>query len=336
MIIGRIISAEEIEIVLTDYDFKFILETYSCEYEILESYFSIYEYLPKTFIDFILDKYITKTEFKGVKGKEIIYNLEKAKFNSLYGMCVTNTIRDIVEFDNEKGWNEIPLKNEEILKRLENKKKYPFLVFAWGVWITSIARFNLLSNVIKNDKNVIYCDTDSMKVTENFDKKIIDEYNKKVLEKIEKVSKELEIDEKKFSPKDKKGNKRPLGIFEHDAKYFQFITQGAKKYAYIDSKDEKIHITVAGVPKKGRTNLKSLNDFRDNFVFDFKYTGKNSLIYNDEMIEFNLKDYKGNTEKINEKYGCVLIPTTYTLNKSEDYVNMLTENSSRRAVFKYE
>ena len=54
------------------------------------------------------------------------------------------------------------------------------------------------------------------------------------------------------------------------------------------------------------------------------------------MIEFNLKDYKGNSEKINEKYGCVLVPTTYTLNKSEDYVNMLTENSSRRAVFKYE
>lgn len=29
-----------------------------------------------------------------------------------------------------------------------------------------------------------------------------------------------------------------------------FITQGAKKYAYIDSDDKKIHITVSGVPKR--------------------------------------------------------------------------------------
>ena len=49
--------------------------------------------------------------------------------------------------------------------------------------------------------------------------------------------------------------------------YDEFITQGAKKYAV--KIDDKIKITVAGVPKSGGKALKSLNEFRDNFVFDF-------------------------------------------------------------------
>ena len=72
------------------------------------------------------------------------------------------------------------------------------------------------------------------------------------MKKIEDVSKTLEIDIERFMPKDTKGKKHPLGVFEKDAEYSQFITQGAKKYAYIDKKDYKIHITVSGIPKKKR------------------------------------------------------------------------------------
>jgi len=163
---GRLISAEEIEMVLTDIDFKFILKTYTGKYEILECYFARYDYLPKEFINFILDKYIMKTEYKNVIGKEVEYALEKAKFNSLYGMSVTNNIKDLVIFENDTGWNEIPLTNDEILNALEREKKQGFLSFSWGVWVTAHARNNLLENVIKLDKDVIYCDTDSIKLKE--------------------------------------------------------------------------------------------------------------------------------------------------------------------------
>jgi hypothetical protein len=135
-------------------------------------------------------------------------------------------------------------------------------------------------------------------------------------------------------PQDKKGNKRPLGIFENDSEYTKFITQGAKKYAYIDKEDYKIHITVAGVPKKGAKALKKLEDFKDDFVFDYKDTGKNLLIYNDEMEEFEVEDYKGKKQLIKEKYACILIPTTYVLGKAEEYVELLSDESSKRAVFK--
>ena len=154
---GRLIGADEIEIVLTDIDFNFIVKSYNFEsYEFIEVYYSLYNYLPEEFIEFILKKYVIKTEYKNVEGKELDYQIEKQKFNSLYGMCVTNNIRDNVIFDNEKGWSEVPLTNEEIKDYLEKEKKKGFLSFSWGVWCTAYARRNLLENLIKLDKYVIY------------------------------------------------------------------------------------------------------------------------------------------------------------------------------------
>ena len=66
---GRVIGAEELEIVLTDVDLKFISKVYTYDsYEILESYWSVYKYLPKQFIEFILEKYVNKTKYKNVAG----------------------------------------------------------------------------------------------------------------------------------------------------------------------------------------------------------------------------------------------------------------------------
>lgn len=154
---GRVIGAEELEIVLTDVDFRFIYDTYDFEeYEFMEIYYSVYDYLPKQYIEYILQKYEYKTKFKDVEGKEVDYAIAKSQFNSLYGMTVTNNIKDTVEFDNVTGWSETPLKNEEIIEQLNNEKEKSFLSFAYGVWVTAWARFNLLSNLIKLDEFVLY------------------------------------------------------------------------------------------------------------------------------------------------------------------------------------
>lgn len=349
---GRIIYAEELEIVLTDIDFYFILHTYNCQYEILESYYSKYDYLPKDFIEFILEKYINKTKYKNIEEKKVEYALEKAKFNSLYGMAVTNNIKDAVIFDNETGWEEIPIENQEIIDSLEKEKKQGFLSFAYGVWVTAWARYNLLTNIIEQDKYCCYCDTDSIKLLEGFDKTKIDNYNKKVIEKIKQVSKDLEIDINKFTPTDSKGIKHTIGLFDFDGFYESFITQGAKKYAYtkyinkekikdntnvLKIENDKaliLEITVAGVPKQGAKALKKLEDFKDNFIFDYKYTNKNLLVYNDNMESFRLVDYKGIEQIVNDKYACCLIPTTYELGKSEEYANLISDESSKRAIYK--
>ena len=148
------------------------------------------------------------------------------------------------------------------------KRKNVFYLFRGGVWTTAYARNNLLRNVLKLDDFVIYCDTDSLKLMEGYDKKVIDEYNNFVENKIKFVAKQLEIDVEKFAPVDIKGEKHMLGVFDLDGHYEEFITQGAKKYAFtkyvknskinksymnvIKEGDEKslvLQITVAGVPK---------------------------------------------------------------------------------------
>lgn len=91
---------------------------------------------------------------------------------------------------------------------------------------------------------------------------------------------------------------------------------------------------MAGVPKEGAQGLKSLKDFKDDFVFDFKYTNKNLLMYCENQEEIEIEDYKGKRCKVKDKSGCCLVPTTYVLGKSLDYVTLLTDNSSKRARYK--
>lgn len=330
---GRVMSADTLEMTLTDIDFKLILKAYSCKYEILECYYSVYDYLPKLFINFVLDKYVLKAQYKGVAGKEIEYNRQKSLFNSLYGMAVTNNIRDEVTYDNITGWQETPITNEEIIKKLEEEEKAGFLSFAYGCWCTATARWNLLTNLMKLDPYVVYSDTDSLKLRSGYNKEIIDEYNNKVKERIKYVSKVLNIPYERFAPKDIKGKERMLGVFDDDGHYQEFITQGAKKYAV--KQNDELHITVSGVPKSGVTALKGdLNNFRNDLLFSFKDTGKNLLIYNDEQEEAEIKDYQNNIIKVHDVSGCCIIPTSYILGKSQEYEALLSDNSARRAIYK--
>ena len=339
---GRVVSADELEITLTDIDFRFILKSYSGSYQILESYSTYYRYLPKQYINFILDKYETKTKLKNVDGKEIEYALSKNMFNSLYGMTVTNTIRDDVIYDNDAGWSTSPLSNFDILIKLQEEKAKGFLSFSYGVWVTAYARRNLLENVLLLDDYVIYCDTDSVKLASGYDEKIIENYNKSVIEKLKKVSKETDVDFKRFSPKDVKGNEHLLGVFEKEYTskeekehtYKEFKTLGAKKYAY-KTFDDKYKITVSGVPKKGAAALKNnLNNFTDNLIFKYEDTGKNILLYNDFQEPIDVIDYLGNKKTIIDKSGSCILPTTYVLKNSVDMMMLEIPETSQRALYK--
>ena len=330
---GRLISADEFEMTLTDVDFNFYLDTYDLDYEILECYYSSKNYLPKTLIEFILDKYVGKTELKGVDGKEMEYGRIKSMYNSIYGMSVTNNIRDnVVYHDNDGTWEEIELTNEEILEKLKNEKKKSFLSFAYGVWVTAYARENLLRRVVANDPYVVYCDTDSCKLVDGYDKKVFEDYNQSVNDRIEFVCRILKLNKNQYEPTDIKGNKHMMGLFEKECNYQEFITQGAKKYAY--KIDDKIHITVAGVPKRGASALKKLEDFRDNFIFSYEDTEKNLLIYSEDQESIEVEDYLGLSYNITDKSGCCILPNSYELSKSLDYVNLISDDSSKRARYK--
>lgn len=336
---GRIIKADEIILALTDVDLGVITKAYSfSSYEILESYHATYKYLPIELVNFILDKYVFKTRYKDDKEHELEYAKEKSRFNSIYGMCVTNTVRPEVDF--VKGeWVEIPMTNKEILEKLQKEEKDGFLSFSWGVWCTSYARRNLQENIMKLDKDVIYCDTDSLKLAEGYNEDVIKEYNKSVEEKIQRVAEERGIPIEKFKPKDINGVVRTLGVFDCDGVYLEFITQGAKKYAVRKQKNNKetgeleevLEITVSGVPKSGVACLKGdLNNFRDDLMFDYKNTNKNTLLYCEGQESVLLEDYLGNTLEVNDSTGICILPTSYILGKAEEYMTLLNDSTDRQ------
>lgn len=328
---GRIISAKSFETTLTDIDFRFLLNAYKCDYEILESWQASYGFLPEQYVKFILEKYKEKTIYKGVEGKEKVYAISKSLLNSLYGMTVTKTIADQVIYDSGI-WEEIPLTDEEIQVKLWEEKKKAFLSFSTGCWVTAWARFNLLSNVIKLDDYACYMDTDSIKLTEGYNKKVIDDYNENVLTLLKNRAKMLKIPLEELSPVDIKGNSHTIGLFDYEGRYQKFITQGAKKYA--TEKDNEISITVAGVPKKGAKALKRLEDFKDNFIFKYEDTNKNTLVYIDEQEPILLTDYLGNTLEVKDKTTICFLPASYTLGKALDYIEMLNEYSAKRSIYK--
>ena len=352
---GRIIYADELEIVLTDVDIRLINKAYSfVKYDIIESYYSFYDYLPRPFIQFVLKKYVNKTKLKNVDGMEVEYMLEKNKFNALYGMAVTNNINDKVIFENRVGWREEELTNEEIENALFKDKKKGFLSFSYGVWCTAWARYNLLTCLLKLDKSVVYSDTDSLKLLEGYDESVITDYNKQVIQKIKKVCKDLSLNEEDFSPTDIYGEKHTLGLWDFDGFYEEFKTLGAKKYAYITKMNiEKarkkgiynilrtkndtawcLGITVSGVPKNGAKALNNLQEFKENLVFPYKYTNKNILMYNDNQIPVKLTDYKKNTYVSREKIGACIVPAVYTLGMAEEYSSLVKDESSPRARYK--
>ena len=338
---GRLLEFKTACYVMTDVDAKYLIDAYSAnedfEYEIMESYYAKSAYLPKEFVNFILDCYEDKTKYKDVEGKEIEYAISKALFNSLYGMCVTNIIRAMVQYDNDLDWlPEEDLSNEEIIEKLNYQGENGFLSFAWGVWITAYARRNLISCICKLDKYTIYSDTDSLKLHPGYNKQVIIDYNNEVKRTLFKVSQDRKIDFNRFQPIDSKGNRHLLGVFDYEGNYLEFKTEGAKKYVVkqINKKTgkEEIKITVAGVPKSGAKALTSLEDFKDGFVFDFKYTNKNLLSYVDNQEPITVKDYQGNDFTITDKSGCCLVPTTYVLGKKEDYADLV---SSHRVFYKF-
>ena len=88
---GRVVSADSITFTCTEQDFLTFTEFYDWETMTIKR-FRIYEkgYLPKPFVESILELYKKKTELKDVEGEEINYMISKNMLNSAYGMAVTD------------------------------------------------------------------------------------------------------------------------------------------------------------------------------------------------------------------------------------------------------
>lgn len=327
---GRIFKADYVETSITNIDLQIIVKCYSfTQIKIIRGYSFYMSYLPSAIIKGILELYQKKTELKNVEGKEQEYLVSKQMINSVYGMCVTDIIRDLIiyngEWDIEKG------NYEEQLKK-HNESKNRFLYYPWGVFVTAYARRNLWSGILNIGMDYVYSDTDSIKFL-NYENHIdyINEYNEECDSKLKKMCDFCSIDFDLTRPKTKEGVYKPLGAWDYEGNYKYFKTLGAKRYIYTDNDDE-LHITIAGLSKKsGAGYMASRKDpykfFNNDMNIPKENTGKNTHTYIDNEIEGDITDYLGNKSHMVSKSCVHLESASFNLSMADSYMELINNVS---------
>lgn len=310
---GRLIQCDFLETVITDLDYKLIVGMYDCRIEIKEMWTAWYDYLPRPIRECNIEYFKHKTELKGVDGQELYYFKNKELLNSIYGMSVQDPVKQNILFSDLGYLPDDKKTNQEIY---ESKHKNIFTQYCYGVWTTAHARESLQAGIDLCGDSLVYVDTDSCKYLGDVD---FSAYNK------ERVAECMESGAYATDPK---GNTHYMGVYEYEGRYNRFITQGAKKYAYEDSKGE-LHITVSGVSKKrGAAELEAkggLEKFREGFVF--VDSGKTESVYNDDKKPF-ITRVDGHLITITR--NVVIRDTTYTLGYDSEgfYADLLNASTN--------
>ena len=324
---GRIHKAEWVQEILTNVDLEMVVKAYSfTSIKITSGWFYYKNYLPKEFIESVLEFYVDKTTLKGVKGKEAEYQLKKGMLNSCYGMCVTDICKDEESCTFEDGWK---TKTANVDEKIDEYNKDPnrFLSYAWGVFITAYARRNLFTGIMSMGKDYVYCDTDSIKfLNMEKHKAYIEDYNRNIIRKCTECLNYRGLDPSLLSPKNQKGEVKQIGIWDYEGKYDYFKTLGCKRY--LTYKDGEFDLTCAGLPTKagldalladGTDIQQVFNKFNQTFEVPAPDAGKLGHAYVDKSFEYSGVDKNGNYDRITYRSCCVLFDISFTVTFAELY-----------------
>lgn len=344
---GRLISADYVELWMTEQDYDIIRRMYDYDFEILHAYKSKKDYLPRALLEYLLELYHNKTALKNVAGSEPLYLQSKQYINSLFGMMVTAILQSDVTFKNDE-WNMQTLTSAQInerlhdLKNISPKENRYFLSYSWGIYVTAYCRHNLFDCILKYDDLVLYADTDSIFMLGHGD---FSEYNKNIQEKVKKSCIANNLNIEKTRPVDTHGVTHEIGLFEKENDCTEFITLGAKRYCYRDVADGKLKLTISGINKDAVQLLDdNIDNFRDGFVFDkdADCVHKMLLTYSCNMPETHFTD--GYVSHY--RYGINMRNNGYKLSITNEYAELikymnicfndmpLADNISRRGRFK--
>lgn len=202
-------------------------------------------------------------------------------------------------------------------EEIEKSLKGAAFPYQWGVYTTAYARQQLQEAINLCGDRIVYCDTDSVKTLGDVP--------------INKLNDALRIRAEQMGAyaDDMHGKRHYIGMFEADGHYQQFITQGAKRYAYIKD-DGKMGVTVAGVTKTinektgisfAVEELKTLKRFKPGMKWE--KAGGTQAVYND-ADDFMYADPETGKE-VHVTKNVAIIPTTYVMTHSRDYALLLRE-----------
>ena len=304
---GRVLEAEFIKIAMTNYDYQIFINQYDYDEEnvrVEDFYYSHKGFLPKELTDTVIEFFTLKSQLKGIEEKEYEYMKSKNKLNSLYGMIVTDIIRQENLFMDkwEKGENSTL---EEYYSKRNN-----FLTYQWGLFVTAICRTNLQKAIDKIGLDCVYIDTDSVKFVGQHDE-VFEHINQEMIDWCTQndIINYVEVGAHKYF----------LGLYDREKGYDEFVTLGAKKYAF--KQNNKIGITVAGLNKKsGAKELErkgSLSNFK--IGTEFFDSGRKTVYYNDDKKHF--LTVQGC--KIENASNIALVDTTYTLGMTDVMLSIL-------------
>ena len=283
---GRILQADAIETYMTEMDFELFIYQYDFDFESLyidDCYASRKDYLPRWFTDYVFERYRLKCELK--HSDPVLYQIEKAKLNSLFGMSAQRPCKEQIIEDYATGVYSI---DEDYDEEAQYKKwrdgRSSFLPYSIGVWVTAYAMSDLfaLGRCVAPDGIWLYSDTDSVYATAFDDKKLalFNERRKQML--IDRGYCPIEMGKDVFT----------LGEATTDGIYDQFMALHSKCYV-THSEKKGLQITVAGVPKKGVEALEGdIKRFKVGFIFPGSISGK--LQHEHHFIDEIYIDENGN------------------------------------------
>lgn len=304
---GRILEAEFIKIAMTNYDYQIFINQYDYDEDnvrIEDFYYSHKGFLPKELTDTVIEFFTLKSQLKGIEEKEYEYMKSKNKLNSLYGMIVTDIIRQENLFNDqwEKGENSTL---DEYYSKRNN-----FLTYQWGLFVTAICRTNLQKAIDKIGLDCVYIDTDSVKYCGSHDE-VFEQINQEMIDWCTQndIINYVEVGNHKYF----------LGLYDKEKGYDEFVTLGAKKYAFNQS--GKIGITVAGLNKKSGAKELEQKGGLSNFKIGIEFfdSGRKTVYYNDDKKHF--LTVQGC--KIENASNIALVDTTYTLGMTDVMLSIL-------------
>lgn len=326
---GRLYYSDEITVALTDVDYHIYKKFYTWrDMFIGEMHVANKGELPKYVINsvfhFYNEKKRLKKELKKLKEgtPEYIkysgyYQNAKGMLNSIYGMMVSRI--HLEQWDYNGDYYEKPIvKNKETgeYKTYDDMIHEQILSPYWGIYITAYCRETILKSIAElgsagSGEMALYSDTDSIKCLPGCDA-YFENYNENIAKLNKGICERFEKDYNIYGD---------IGFFDKEHTYKRFKTFGAKRYVYVNEKDE-FNAVVAGLPKK--TTQDWVKEYGVDAFFQkfspsmtFEVSGKNAHRYKGEST------YNVLGENMHELGSCYIYPVTFQMTVEPAFLDII-------------